>query len=153
MCDEVYHHGVGDVCSGLYTSLSSGTALAYTNTTNNDLVLKLKLSDAKIIDDLSVTLDISAVFQGDTCLNTAHQTTLSEIKNFISSIDDDSHRAEFTFTLLNDLAIIAMFLGYDAMYDHNFPSIAIFNREKICVTENEFERICKLAGRTQKQPT
>ena len=149
LCDDHYHMGTGDVCNGLFVTMRYDNALIYANSDRQN-ILKLKGPELKVIDDVSLNIDIARIFEGDDIKNSENSSVLTEIQNYIYSIADETKRAEFTYHLVNDPSIVAMFLGYDAVYDHNFPSFAILNRSKICVNEKEYNRVCELSNHKRK---
>jgi len=63
------------------------------------------------------------------------------LKSFIDSIEDEQNQALFQSFFLNNLSFAAIYLGYDAIYNYSYPSFAILNREKICVSQSEYDRI------------
>ncbi len=147
LCDKNYHLGVGDVCNGLYASLNFQTALSYTRIEPiESLVLKLKIPAARVIDDISLSCDLSRIVEGYEPFNDEHRETIVNIKNFFEQLPNSAEKNLFSFLLFDDLAIVASLLGYDAIYDHNFPSLAILNREKIVVSQKEFNRICSASA-------
>lgn len=149
LCDEEYHTGVGDACNGLFASNMYDKANLYSSRNSKfDCVLKFKAPELKIIDDDTLKVDITRVFEGQEPSTHSHKQILEEVKNFTLSINDPNYQSAFFYTLLNDPSIIAILLGYDAIYDHNFPAFAILNRGKIVVSEKEYERICRESGRT-----
>ncbi len=144
--DKNYHMGIGDVSNGLYFSTNPQTALSYTREQHSlNLVLKLKAPELKIIDDIELQIKLS-----NTLNDNFHQDTdiesLLQIKKFFESIEDGTDKNDFANALFDDLSLVAILLGYDAIYDHNFPSFAIFNRGKLCVSQSESERIKTLCG-------
>lgn len=144
LCDKDYHLGVGDVSNGIYVTPNYDAALAYTRREPLDsLVLKIKLPNANVIDDISISTDLSRVVDGLRAFNSEKQDEFIQIKKFFENIKNPYDSELFSFMLFDDLGIVATLLKYDALYDHNFPSIAIFNREKIVVSESEYVRICK----------
>lgn len=147
--DETYHFGTGDVSNGLYASINNEIALNYTaDLKNTELVLKLKMPDMKIIDDLSISIDLTKIVNGQKATCLSHEKILLEIKEFFESIEDESERAKFANLFFEDLGLVAILLGYDALYDHHFPAFAMFNRSKIYVSESEYKRIAEKTGRT-----
>ena len=152
--DEEYHKGIGDVCNGLFSSnIYDKAALYGGQDSNNDCVLKFKAPEMKIVDDETLIIDITRVFQNQSPSIESHQQILEEIKKFTFSIKNPEHQSAFFNMLLNDPSLIAILLGYDAVYEHNFPAYAMLNRGKIVVSEKEYERICKESGRRRpKQP-
>ena len=140
--DEHYHKGVGDACNGLFAADNYSKADLYSSkNSKHDCVLKFKAPELKIIDDFTLKIDISRIFNGEEPSVESHRQILEEIKNFTLAIPDQKYQSGFFYTLLNDPSIIAMILGYDAVYDNNFPAFAILNRGKICVSNAECERI------------
>lgn len=138
--DADYHTGIGDISNGLYSSIRYDTALTYSKNYNKDYVLKFKTPYLKVIDDLELQIKLSNI------LNLNHQfgeneNKLLEIRTFFEKITNKNDRENFEELLFDDLGILAILLGYDAVYDHNFPSFALFNRGKIYVSESESERI------------
>ena len=147
LCDEEYHTGAGDACNGLFSSESYEKATLYSSRNSKyNCVLRFKAPEMSIIDDATLKVDISRVFDGKEPSVESHKQILEEIKRFALAINDEKYQSAFFYTLLNDPSIIAMLLGYDAIYDHHFPAFAILNREKIVVCEKEYERICKDSG-------
>lgn len=142
LCDDDYHVGVGDMCRGLHSALVYNTALSYTNTTDDNYILHFKMPNMNIADSLTLQIDISnAFFNG--CVSKQNEEKLREITSFVMSIEDLNDRNDFANIFVNDLAQLAIFLGYDAVYDHNFPAYAVLNRGKMCVSESEYNRICE----------
>lgn len=140
--DEHYHKGVGDACNGLFASDIYDKANLYSSkNSKHDCVLKFKAPDLKIIDDFTLKIEISKIFNGEEPSVESHKQILEEIKNFTLAIPEPKHQTAFFYTLLNDPSITAILLGYDAVYDNNFPAFAILNRGKICVSNAECERI------------
>lgn len=154
LCDEEYHTGVGDACNGLFASNMYEKADLYSSKNSKcDCVLRFKAPEMKIIDDDTLKVDITRVFNGEDPSIKSHKQILEELKNFTLSLKSPSHQEALFYMLLNDPSILAMILGYDAIYDRNFPAFAILNRGKIVVSEKEYERICKESGRRRpKQP-
>jgi hypothetical protein len=147
LCDEEYHTGVGDACNGLFASNMYDKATLYSSKNSKfNCVLRFKAPEMSIIDDATLKIDITRVFEGQEPSVESHKQVLEEIRDFANNIGDPKYQSAFFYTLLNDPSIIAILLGYDAIYDHNFPAFAILNREKIVVCEKEYERICKDSG-------
>ena len=147
LCDEKYHVGVGDISNGLYATTSFNTALDYTRREPMPgLVLKLKIPEAKIIDDITLGVDLSRVLDGWLTTVDEHQPVLEDLANFVAEIQDEDEKKLFANLFFDDLGLVAILLGYDALYDHKFPSFALFNREKICVSTNEYNRICNASA-------
>lgn len=153
LCDEEYHTGVGDACNGIFASSTYDKADLYSDkSSNRDCVLKFKTPEMKIIDDDTLKIDLTRIFDGHEPSVESHKQILEELKTFTLSIKNKNHQEAFFSMLLNDPSILAMILGYDAVYDHNFPAFAILNRGKVVVSEKEYERICRESGRkTPKQ--
>ena len=149
LCDDNYHMGTGDVCNGLFTTMRYDNALIYANSDSKN-ILKLKAPELKVVDDLSLSIEMTKIFDERNKDASCNQQVLTEIKDFVFSIEDENKRAEFVYHLINDPAIVAMFLGYDAVYDHNFPAFAILNRSKICVSEREYNRVCEWSNHRRK---
>lgn len=143
--DTDYHTGIGDVSNGIYLSMRYDTALTYTKNYSNDCVLKLKTPSLKVTDDLSLQIALSQILNENCPLNKANQDLL-EIRNFFENIKDKTAKENFINLFFDDLGLVAILLGYDAIYDHNFPSFALFNRGKICVSETESNRIKSLTA-------
>lgn len=140
--DEKYHKGVGDACNGLFSADSYIKANLYSSrNSKHDCVLKFKAPELNIIDDLTLKIDLSKTFNNEEPTVESHKQVLEEIKNFTFAIPSKEHQSGFFYTLLNDPAILAILLGYDAVYDTNFPAYAILNRGKVCVSNSECERI------------
>ena len=140
--DENYHKGVGDICNGLFTSANYDMASLYSSkNSKHECVLKLKAPKMQIIDDITLRADISLIFNGEEPSVESHKQILEEIRDFTLSIPDTKYQSAFYYTILNDPSIIAIILGYDAVFDHHFPAYAILNRGKICVSNSECERI------------
>ena len=147
LCDEEYHTGIGDVCNGLFAANTYDKAALYKGQdTNLDCVLKFKAPEIKIIDDDTLKIDLSRVFDSKEPSVESHKQDLKKVKKFISSIKNSEHQDAFFYMLLNDPSLIAILLGYDAVYEHNFPAIAILNRGKIVVSEKEYQRICEASN-------
>lgn len=141
--DADYHTGIGDVSNGIYLSMRYDTALTYTNNYSKECVLKLKTPNIKVTDDLSLQIALSQILYSDNSLSDKNQD-LIEIRTFFENIKDRTAKENFANLLFDDLGLVAILLGYDAIYDHNFPSFALFNRGKICVSETESKRIKNL---------
>ena len=149
--DKKYHIGLGDVCNGLYATQNFQTAFVYTNCTSEDLVLCMKIPDMRIIDNLTLVCDVQNAFSNNKPTTDENVAILNEIVDFVNLIEDPIKRSKFLYAFLSDLSIVAIFLGYDAVFDTNFPSYAIFNRGKICVSKSQSDKIKRLANFCQEQ--
>lgn len=147
LCDEEYHSGIGDACNGLFSSRNYEEANLYSSKNSKyNCVLRFKVPEIKIIDDTTLKTDVSQIFENKEPSIEGHKQILEEIKGFTLSIPEQKYQSAFFYSILNDPSIIAILLGYDAIYEHNFPAIAILNRGKIVVSEKEYERICNDSG-------
>ena len=94
LCDKQYHYGVGDSCSGLHTAIHFDTALQYTNK-DQSRILKLKLKNANIIDDLSITTEFAQVIINKTISDPKHSEFLNIFTTFVNNIQSETLRKEF----------------------------------------------------------
>ncbi len=144
--DETYHAGIGDACNGLFTAINIDVAKQYIGGHENQTnILTFKLPNIKVIDDLSLAIATSRIFEKNA--PPTKDASILEMSEFVSTLSDgDADKLYYSF--INDPSLLAMFLGYDAVYDHHFPAFALLNRGKICVSESEANRIAKASNRT-----
>lgn len=142
--DEKYHGEIGGFCNGLYTTPSRIIAFSYTRTDdfseNNPLIMKLKVPHASVASEYELLALIDNVEQKlfKTDENTPEE--IAHITEFVNSMSDED-RKKFVCALKMDISILAAILGYDCVYDRQFPSIVLLNREKLVVSQSQADKI------------
>lgn len=143
LCDHNYHFGKGTICNGIYATTIKGAATNYTakcgfsneqsqHQTANVLTLKLN-PDSKIGN----ILDLSDQFNGFTMPSKG----VFELLEYIKTDVPFKYRDEIMRIFGNDMAKVGIALGYDAVMGGANNILAVLNRSKIIVSENEYKRV------------
>lgn len=146
LVDWDYHHGDGFRFSGLYCSADEHVVRRdYTNEEKLENMLRFKISDdAKAITSRELASLTDALMSGN---KEGQPKELVEIIDAFNELDDEK-RFVAKCIIGNAPSILAVFLGYDVIaisrpklaVQNNF---AILNRDKIIVSQREFNRVCK----------
>ncbi len=142
--EDNYHTVTVGMCNGLYTSPSRIVAFAYTRTEDfseaNPLILNLKLPKASLASDYELFELIDSLENNLIKINASTPSEIAELVNFADNLND-KERQKFICLLKMDISILATILGYDCVYDRNFPSIVILNRNKLVVSESTANKV------------
>lgn len=145
LVDYDYHYGQGYGANGIYGTSSKGMANLYSRK-NPDNVLAFKLAnDVKIATERDVLREYEFGFQPQFETRVSQDT--KALVNAIKSIKDAEEQYYIKNVLLNDCGLLAMLYGYDALLADAGEGfiVSVMNREKIVVSQSEFDRVCALS--------
>jgi hypothetical protein len=160
--DYNYHYGVGVFNSGTYFSDNKNLAIQYTSKFLNDPfdftnpnennVISVKLDPfAKMVKDDYLAQDVIAALiigstEGMDYLKPQDKNKIDTFINFYNNINNPMDAEFFLEMFKGDAAKIGVYLGYDGMYQNmNSKCYIIFNRSKLFVSEEEYNRVKALA--------
>lgn len=150
------HYGWGRTSSGLYSSPDKSGALFFHShiiniknkfVRNKKRYMEFKLDSKNVISSEKFKKILEEfgykLLQSDEKLN----AKLIELKLFLRLIANDPiiNAELFMNVLTDDLSKLAIILGFDALVLENsmLKSVAILNREKMVLSEHEYNRILK----------
>ncbi len=141
LCDEKYHHGMGDMSGGIFAAIVEVKAKNYTDQNGTDYVLKLKAPNMKIVGLSTLFVQLSGFLNKSADLKKLYGDKFDMFQEFKQDISDTDFN-KVVQLIVENMGLLAMFLDYEAVYNDTFPEIAILNRAKICVSQSEYERVC-----------
>lgn len=110
-------------------------------------VLSFKMEKNKKINKSELNDYLSSIEQGKIPLSTFEiKYKLSALAYFIESIDNLLERTRFFKLFANDPSKLAVYLGYDYIYDDSFPAskqmpnVIILNRGAMIVSKDEYDK-------------
>lgn len=155
-----YYKGLYKFSNGIYASTEKENAIKYANAVKKDALyceedinlkqpefqeidfyLPFKMPGAKIIKDTDLIYIIKSLFQDNRVANRDNQREI-QLLSFINNLYNDEVKTKLEFVFNNDLAKLAIVLGYDAIYitkDYDLY-FQVLNRAKIIVSSTTYSK-------------
>lgn len=160
--DITKHYGGGLFGSGFYVSDDVNEAMEYTQVGFNlsrDRVVEMKVDfdNCKMIENYDLQNIIVRIKSGSdikpvlyySILGAEQKKRLCDLQKFLDNLND----RDFVDTITYDEAIIAIYLGFDAVVSNHerYINYLMLKPEKLCISQSEFERVMTSAGGKYKE--
>lgn len=151
IADLNYHTGGGTFGDGIYITAVKSYASIYGNeyANNKGVLVEYKLAPNTLIVNYEVLKQLKQIIKSQLELKKRQPIEDIDIINkekFIALIEylKIKNNVDFNECFLSRHSnSLAIYLGYDALYAHQ--NFIVFNRNKLCLSESEQNRIIKLA--------
>ena len=152
--DFHYRYGKGNEMNGIFVTPVPYLASQYVIKDHFENILKLKIAGKiatmdffkGLIEDNLTNKDVPTRIDRE---ETRYQR-FNDLVDFLKSISKED-RQDFVSMLRRDVSKLAIVMGYDAVYDPEYPCFAIVNRNAIKVSEYEYSRIMNASGKGSKK--
>ena len=161
-----YYKGIYKFSNGIYSAPSKEDAMKYANAVKKDnlyferdinlkqdifnqltYTIPFKMPYAKVIKDTDLQYIISSIFYDGRVVNKDNHKE-KQLLNFVKTLYNDELKFKLAFLFENDLAKLAIILGYDAVFitkDYEFY-FQVLNRSKMIFStpnyvKSEYEMI------------
>ncbi|MBQ8424863.1 MAG: hypothetical protein IJX17_02440 [Clostridia bacterium] len=155
-----YYKGIYKFSNGIYSTPEKENAIKYAdyvkknslyfeqdiNLKNEefsklDYTIAFKIPNAKVIKDTDLLYIITSIFYDNKVVNKDNAKEKQLLK-YVSNLYNDDLKFKLAFLFENDLAKMAILLGYDAVYitkDYEFY-FQVLNRSKVCISYPTYQK-------------